>query len=119
MDRTASEVLKMYGNPTIKQIDEIMQRKRSASKKNVNKKKRIGEKIKRKRSEKKQKVDKYGKNLKNKPKKKKSNVKRGKGIINSVIDHLPFEMHVPGYQYCGPGDDKILFNKKIFSTNNK
>lgn len=30
--------------------------------------------------------------------------KHGKGIINSVIDKLPIELHLPGgYQYCGPG----------------
>lgn len=29
--------------------------------------------------------------------------KLGKGIIDRVIDKLPFEVHVPGYQYCGPG----------------
>lgn len=29
--------------------------------------------------------------------------KQGKGLINSVIDKLPFEVHLPGYQYCGPG----------------
>lgn len=29
--------------------------------------------------------------------------KTGRGIVNSVINHLPFEMHLPGYQYCGPG----------------
>lgn len=29
--------------------------------------------------------------------------KVGGGIINSVINKLPFEVHVPGYQYCGPG----------------
>lgn len=29
--------------------------------------------------------------------------KLGKGLIDRVIDKLPFEMHVPGYQYCGPG----------------
>lgn len=29
--------------------------------------------------------------------------KIGKGIINSAINLLPFEMHLPGYQYCGPG----------------
>lgn len=27
----------------------------------------------------------------------------GRGIINSVIDKLPLELHLPGYQYCGPG----------------
>lgn len=27
----------------------------------------------------------------------------GKGLLNSVINKLPFEMHIPGYNYCGPG----------------
>ena len=27
----------------------------------------------------------------------------GRGVINSLINKLPFELHVPGYQYCGPG----------------
>lgn len=27
----------------------------------------------------------------------------GTGIVNSVINKLPFEAHIPGYQYCGPG----------------
>ncbi|XP_073990923.1 uncharacterized protein [Rhodnius prolixus] len=27
----------------------------------------------------------------------------GRGLINSVIDKLPFEAHIPGYNYCGPG----------------
>lgn len=31
-------------------------------------------------------------------------VYRGRGIINSAINNLPFELHIPGgYQYCGPG----------------
>lgn len=29
--------------------------------------------------------------------------KSGKGLIDRAIDKLPFEVHVPGYQYCGPG----------------
>lgn len=29
--------------------------------------------------------------------------KVGCGLINSLIDKLPFEAHLPGYQYCGPG----------------
>lgn len=29
--------------------------------------------------------------------------KRGAGLIDKVIDKLPFELHVPKYQYCGPG----------------
>lgn len=28
---------------------------------------------------------------------------RGKGMVNWAIKHIPFEMHIPGYQYCGPG----------------
>lgn len=27
----------------------------------------------------------------------------GSGLINTVINKLPFELHLPGYQYCGPG----------------
>lgn len=30
-------------------------------------------------------------------------MKEGSGIINDVINNLPFEIHIPGYQYCGPG----------------
>lgn len=29
--------------------------------------------------------------------------KRGAGIVDKIIDILPFELHVPNYQYCGPG----------------
>lgn len=31
--------------------------------------------------------------------------KLGKGLIDRAIDLLPFELHVPNYQYCGPGTD--------------
>lgn len=27
----------------------------------------------------------------------------GHGIVNSAINSLPFELHIPGYQFCGPG----------------
>ena len=27
----------------------------------------------------------------------------GCGLLNSVINALPFELHIPGYQFCGPG----------------
>lgn len=30
-------------------------------------------------------------------------VYRGCGILNKVIDRLPFELHIPGYRFCGPG----------------
>lgn len=41
--------------------------------------------------------------LRTNKKKKRTAAKRGKGIINSVINKLPFELHLPSYQYCGPG----------------
>ncbi|KAE9521894.1 hypothetical protein AGLY_017701, partial [Aphis glycines] len=28
---------------------------------------------------------------------------KGAGLINTLINKLPIELHVPGYQYCGPG----------------
>lgn len=28
---------------------------------------------------------------------------KGEGLLNSVINKLPVELHLPGYQYCGPG----------------
>lgn len=28
---------------------------------------------------------------------------RGGGLVNSIINNLPFEAHIPGYNYCGPG----------------
>ena len=27
---------------------------------------------------------------------------RGKGLVNKIIKSLPFELHLPTYQYCGP-----------------
>lgn len=32
-----------------------------------------------------------------------SEQKQGSGFIDKLIDKLPFELHVPNYQYCGPG----------------
>ena len=29
--------------------------------------------------------------------------KKGRGFLNKVINNLPVELHIPGYQYCGPG----------------
>ncbi|XP_024943316.1 uncharacterized protein LOC112494698 [Cephus cinctus] len=26
----------------------------------------------------------------------------GKGLVNKIINSLPVELHIPGYQYCGP-----------------
>lgn len=28
---------------------------------------------------------------------------RGGGLVNSLINNLPFELHLPGYNFCGPG----------------
>lgn len=44
------------------------------------------------------------KNVKNKRQSKsRESAKRGRGLINKIIDKLPFELHLPKYQYCGPG----------------
>ena len=36
-------------------------------------------------------------------KQRKRNMRKGRGLDNTVINKLPFELHLPGYQYCGPG----------------
>lgn len=28
---------------------------------------------------------------------------KGRGVLNTLINKLPFELHIPGYKYCGPG----------------
>lgn len=28
---------------------------------------------------------------------------KGGGLVNKLINNLPFELHVPGYNFCGPG----------------
>ncbi|MBP1527570.1 MAG: hypothetical protein H9Q66_06600 [Spiroplasma ixodetis] len=38
----------------------------------------------------------------------KQNHKKGSGFVNSLIDNLPFELHLPGYQYNGPGTNLDL-----------
>ena len=32
-----------------------------------------------------------------------SSKKCGSGLLNKLINNLPFEVHIPGYQFCGPG----------------
>ncbi|KAJ8916447.1 hypothetical protein NQ315_014661, partial [Exocentrus adspersus] len=27
----------------------------------------------------------------------------GEGVLNTLINKLPFELHIPRYQFCGPG----------------
>ena len=29
--------------------------------------------------------------------------KIGQGFVNTLINSLPIELHLPGYQFCGPG----------------
>lgn len=29
--------------------------------------------------------------------------RKGSGFVNSLINKLPVELHIPGYQFCGPG----------------
>lgn len=29
--------------------------------------------------------------------------RKGGAILDSIVNRIPFEMHIPGYQYCGPG----------------
>lgn len=31
----------------------------------------------------------------------------GKGLVNSAINAFPIELHIPGYQFCGPGTKLI------------
>lgn len=31
--------------------------------------------------------------------------KKGSGLFNKLINKLPFEIHIPGYKFCGPGTD--------------
>ncbi|KYN30172.1 hypothetical protein ALC57_00368 [Trachymyrmex cornetzi] len=40
------------------------------------------------------------------------------GLLNRAINVLPFELHIPGYQFCGPGTrlraaDKVLADKAL------
>lgn len=35
---------------------------------------------------------------------------RGSGLLNKTINSLPIELHIPGYQFCGPG---TKLNKRL------
>ena len=37
---------------------------------------------------------------------------KGSGIINEAVNNLPFEMHLPGYNFAGPG---TKLNKRLNS----
>jgi len=32
-----------------------------------------------------------------------SKKRRGRGLVNTAINNLPVELHIPGYRYCGTG----------------
>ena len=36
-------------------------------------------------------------------KQRKHNSRKGRGLTNTVINKLPFELYLPGYQFCGSG----------------
>lgn len=62
-----------------------------------------------------------GQNLK-KDKKKKKKVKqnnkfrkfirKGVGLLDRIIDKIPVELHLPSYQFCGPGQYSMKYNYK-------
>lgn len=43
----------------------------------------------------------------------------GEGIVNTLIDNLPFELHSPGYNYLGPGTNLQLKIEKDVQPINK
>lgn len=43
----------------------------------------------------------------------------GEGILNTLIDNLPFELHSPGYNYLGPGTNLQLKLEKDIQPINK
>jgi len=43
----------------------------------------------------------------------------GKGLVNSLINNMPFEMHLPGYNYAGPGTNLDLRLAKNIKPKNK
>ena len=42
----------------------------------------------------------------------------GNGLINSLIDNLPVELHLPGYNYAGPGTNLDLRLEKGIKPKN-
>ena len=38
--------------------------------------------------------------------------RRGESLVNNIINKLPFELHLPGYQYCGPGTKLVTRLKR-------
>ena len=30
-------------------------------------------------------------------------MKKGRGLLNDIINKLPIELHIPCYRFCGPG----------------
>jgi len=46
-------------------------------------------------------------------------VKSGRGLVNSIINNLPFQAHIPGYKYLGPGTHLDLNLEKSVKPANK
>jgi len=42
------------------------------------------------------------------------NCKHGGGLVDKLINKLPFEAHIPGYNFCGPG---TKLQKRLEGTN--
>lgn len=40
---------------------------------------------------------------------KKTKRKSGYGLLDRIIDKIPVELHLPSYQFCGPGDYCLCF----------
>lgn len=45
--------------------------------------------------------------------KKSCKCKTGKGVINKAINNLPFEMHLPGHNFTGPGTQLLRGKKRL------
>lgn len=41
------------------------------------------------------------------------------GLMNKLIDWLPGRVHLPGYEYCGPGTESAPEHFKIIKTKNQ
>lgn len=46
-------------------------------------------------------------------------IKSGKGLVNTLINKLPFEAHVPGYKFLGPGTNLDLRLERGTKPKNK
>ncbi|VVC44472.1 Hypothetical protein CINCED_3A022339, partial [Cinara cedri] len=47
------------------------------------------------------------------------NKNKGCGLVNTSINKLPIELHLPGYQYCGPGTDLKKYIARDYILENR